>query len=170
MTPKDFFSTQKSSTQQKTIFFAVIFLMSFVTSVHAESISVPPHAAVVECRQEFKSVAGRFYQYIIMEADPEVTQTFGSPSSDGLAAVILGENWVRTGVVYLRMGGGVERLVNTVMFFPNRNGDGGSISGREGYRYGSIGTLAGNGVFIEYGTDDEMVNAMFDEIVGCYVL
>lgn len=48
-------------------------------------------------------------------------------------------------------------------------GDWVSISGRGGYRYGSIGTFAGNGVFIEYICADKLGNAMFDELVGCYI-
>ena len=129
----------------------------------AMGIHAGDHAIYPDCRQEFRDIDTRFYQYFVMQLDSNTTTLLGPTSTN----MILGENWVRSAIVYVKIGNEVRRLVSTVMFFPDNNG---AISGLEGYRYGSFGTGSGYGVFIEHPNKDSLDNAIFDEILGCFIL
>ena len=141
----------------------LILLILFCNHAYTDILKVPKNAIEVSCRQEFRDIDTRFDQYFLMRVDSN-TRTLLGPATTHL---VLGENWVRSALVYVKIGNEVRRLVSTVMFFPDNNG---AISGLEGYRYGSFGTNSGYGVFIEHPNKDSLDNAIFDEVLGCFIL
>lgn len=125
-------------------------------------IRVPENAIQVECRQEFKDLQTSFYQYILISIDKDLGEGLGINLVDPFTS------WSGSALVYLKNESGIRRIVNKVDFF--QDGQGGYISGLEGYRYGSFGVLGNNGIFVEYETREDLGDAIFDSVQGCYIL
>lgn len=150
---------------KKFIYIVVVFLT--LNAAQADTLKVPPNAIETSCLQEFKNLDTRFYQYFILRLDNTTREKLGPPNSEGMIGMLLGEYWKRTGLVYVKVGNEIKRLVSDVAFFPENDG---AVSGMEGYRYGTAGTLGGYGVFLEYPDKESLNNAIFDEILGCFIL
>jgi hypothetical protein len=154
---------RKLNTLARTFALPVVMLSVFSGSINAETtLRVPDNAIQVDCKQEFKDLENRFYQYILIFIDAELGETLQINLPDPTSS------WSGSALVYLENEQGVQRLVNKVDFF--QDGNGGYISGLEGYRYGSFGVGSNNGVFITYETREELGDAIFDKILGCFIL
>lgn len=138
-------------------------LFAYSGGANAETnLPVPDNAIQVECRQEFKDLQTRFYQYILITFDNDIAEVLEVNLADQFSS------WSGSALVYLQNENDIRRLVNKVDFF--QDGNGAYISGMEGYRYGSLGVGSNNGIFVEYETREELGNAIFDRILGCYIL